>query len=176
MIIDVGFCHTSTWISHRYTYVPSLLNLPPTPSHPSRLSQSPSLSSWFLSDSKFLPAIFFTYQNVYVSGLLSLFVSPAPKIPRIKYLGINLPKETKDLYAENFKTLMDNHLLPNVSLADILPQSVAYFFILLNSNCLFTLMFDFSLFLKAKTEKPLSLFLFCLTRFLSPLILYVSYL
>ena len=22
----VGFCHTSTWISHRYTYVPSLLN------------------------------------------------------------------------------------------------------------------------------------------------------
>ena len=25
-----GFCHTSTWISHRYTYVPSLLNLPPT--------------------------------------------------------------------------------------------------------------------------------------------------
>ena len=71
---------------------------------------------------------------------------------------------------------MDNHLLPNVSLADILPQSVAYFFILLNSNCLFTLLFDFSLFLKAKTEKPLSLFLFCLTRFLSPLILYVSYL
>ena len=25
-----GFCHTSTWISHRYTYVPSLLNLLPT--------------------------------------------------------------------------------------------------------------------------------------------------
>ena len=24
----------------------------------------------------------------------------------IKYLGINLPKETKDLYAENCKTLM----------------------------------------------------------------------
>ena len=27
---------------------------------------------------------------------------------RIKYLGINLPKETKDLYAENYKTLMRN--------------------------------------------------------------------
>ena len=27
-------------------------------------------------------------------------------IKRIKYLGINLPKETKDLYTENFKTLM----------------------------------------------------------------------
>ena len=25
---------------------------------------------------------------------------------RIKYLGINLPKETKDLHAENYKTLM----------------------------------------------------------------------
>ena len=26
-----GFCQTSTWISHRFTYTPSLLNLPPTP-------------------------------------------------------------------------------------------------------------------------------------------------
>ena len=25
---------------------------------------------------------------------------------RLKYLGINLPKETKDLYPENYKTLM----------------------------------------------------------------------
>ena len=25
---------------------------------------------------------------------------------RIKYLGINLPKETKDLYLENYKALM----------------------------------------------------------------------
>ena len=25
---------------------------------------------------------------------------------RMKYLGINLPRETKDLYAENYKTLM----------------------------------------------------------------------
>ena len=27
-------------------------------------------------------------------------------IKRIKYLGINLPKETKDLYIENYKTLI----------------------------------------------------------------------
>ena len=27
-------------------------------------------------------------------------------IKRIKYLGINLPKEVKDLYSENYKTLM----------------------------------------------------------------------
>ena len=25
---------------------------------------------------------------------------------RIRYLGINLPKETKELYTENYKTLM----------------------------------------------------------------------
>ena len=34
----------------------------------------------------------------------SLPVTPATK--RIKYLGINLPRETKDLYSENYKTLM----------------------------------------------------------------------
>ena len=27
---------------------------------------------------------------------------------RIKYLGVNLPKETKDLYSENYKPLMKN--------------------------------------------------------------------
>ena len=27
---------------------------------------------------------------------------------RTKYLGINLPKETKELYTENYKTLMKN--------------------------------------------------------------------
>ena len=26
----VGICHISTWINHRYTYVPSILNFPPT--------------------------------------------------------------------------------------------------------------------------------------------------
>ena len=36
---DFFFNQTSTWISHSYTYIPSLLNLPPIsfPSHPSRL-------------------------------------------------------------------------------------------------------------------------------------------
>ena len=40
----IGFCQTSTWISHRYTHVLFLSNPPPTPSQPSRLSQSTSLS------------------------------------------------------------------------------------------------------------------------------------
>ena len=33
----VGFCRASTWSNHRYTHVPSLLNLRPT-SHPSIVS------------------------------------------------------------------------------------------------------------------------------------------
>ena len=43
----MAFCHTSTRISHRYTHVPSLLNLPPIslPIPPFSLSQSPCLSS-----------------------------------------------------------------------------------------------------------------------------------
>ena len=41
----VGFCPVSTWISRRYTHVHSLLNLPPTPSNSSRLSQSIRLRS-----------------------------------------------------------------------------------------------------------------------------------
>ena len=28
LLCCVGFCHTTKWISHKYTYVPSLLNLP----------------------------------------------------------------------------------------------------------------------------------------------------
>ena len=41
-----GFCHTSTWISQRYTYVPSHLNLPPT-SYPTPLGchRAPGLGS-----------------------------------------------------------------------------------------------------------------------------------
>ena len=35
----IGFCHTPTWISHGYTYIPSLLNLPPN----SHLLPDPSL-------------------------------------------------------------------------------------------------------------------------------------
>ena len=43
----VVFCQISTWLSHRYTYVSSLLSSLPSlsPSHPFRLIQSPCLSS-----------------------------------------------------------------------------------------------------------------------------------
>ena len=42
------FCQTSTWISHRCTYVPSLLTLPPVslPSYPSRGYRASVWVSW----------------------------------------------------------------------------------------------------------------------------------
>ena len=40
------------------------------------------------------------------SGEIKTTIPSTTATKRIKYLGINLPKETKDLYAENYKTLM----------------------------------------------------------------------
>ena len=57
---------------------PSWTSLPPpTPSHPSRLSQSPR-PELPASYGKFPLAVYFTYGNVYVSMLLSQFVPPSP--------------------------------------------------------------------------------------------------
>ena len=44
----MSFCHAATCISHIYTYIPSLLGVPPTSSrrsHSSRSSQGPELSA-----------------------------------------------------------------------------------------------------------------------------------
>ena len=66
----VGFYQTSTWISHRFTHVPSHLTIPPTsfPFHPSRLLQSPpawvpwlifslSLTRLLPGEEKFIPEL-----------------------------------------------------------------------------------------------------------------------
>ena len=74
-VFCVGFCHTSIRISHRYTHVPSLVNLPLT-SHPSRLSQSTSLS--FLHHTANFHSLYFTYGDAYASMLVSLFIPPSP--------------------------------------------------------------------------------------------------
>ena len=77
----IGFCHVSTWISHRYMCVFSLLNLPPT-SHPiPPLYIFTQHQIWApVSYSKFPWLSNFTYCIVYVSMLLSqsmpLFSSP----------------------------------------------------------------------------------------------------
>ena len=61
-----SFCHISTWVSHRYTHVSSLLNLLPTshPIPPSRMSQNAGFEIP-VSHSKFPLAIHFTCGNVY---------------------------------------------------------------------------------------------------------------
>ena len=59
---------------------------------------------------------------------------------RIKYLGINLPKETKDLYKENYKTLMKEikddtnrwrnipcSWIERISIVSILPKAIYRF-------------------------------------------------
>ena len=59
------FCHTSTWISHRYTYNPLPFE-PPShlPPHHTSLGwyRAPVWVSWAYS--KFLLAIYFTYGNI----------------------------------------------------------------------------------------------------------------
>ena len=55
------FCNTSTWISHRYSYLPFFLNLPPTP----LVVTEP----WFefpKLHSEVPLAIYFTYGGIYI--------------------------------------------------------------------------------------------------------------
>ena len=79
----VVFCQTSTWISHRDTYIPSLLNLPPisSPSYPSRLIQSPCLSPE--SYSKFPLPIYFAYGNVSFHVTLSIHLTLSSPLPHV---------------------------------------------------------------------------------------------
>ena len=65
-------------ISHRYTFVPSLLNILPAflPIPPPRLSQSPSLSS--LNHTTNFHWLSILHMVMYVSMLLSPSISPSP--------------------------------------------------------------------------------------------------
>ena len=62
-----SFCHTLTWIGHRYTW-PLILNPPPTflPTHPSGLSQSTSFECPATCFELAL-IIYVTYGNIHVS-------------------------------------------------------------------------------------------------------------
>lgn len=76
----VGFCHTTTWISHQDTYIPSPLSFPSTPpSHPSRSSQITGLSSLCYIETVCLTQVSVRcVGGVYVSVLLSQFIPPSP--------------------------------------------------------------------------------------------------
>ena len=68
----VGFCHTTTWISKKYTYVCSFLNLPPTPNSTATLSVFTGHQVELPVLHKFPPASCFTYGDVYFSQCSSL--------------------------------------------------------------------------------------------------------
>ena len=74
----VGFCHTSTWISHMSP--PSRTSLP---SHliPPLCVVSESQFEFPESHRKFPVAIYFTYSSVYVSMLPSPFIPLSPSHP-----------------------------------------------------------------------------------------------
>ena len=78
----VGFCQISTWISHRYTYVPSCLNLLPI-----SLPISPLwvvidyLSEFPESYNKFPLAIYFIHGNVSFHVTLSIHFTLSSPLP-----------------------------------------------------------------------------------------------
>ena len=78
----IGFCHTSTCISHRYTHVPSPLNVPPLSNLiPPFYVVTEHQAEIPVLYNNFPLAIYFTYGNVFISILLSQFVPPAPALP-----------------------------------------------------------------------------------------------
>ena len=67
-----GFCCATTWISYMYTYIPSLLSLPP-PSQPSGSSQRTKLSSLCYAAASgyfsFYIGVCLIYNAVFISGV-----------------------------------------------------------------------------------------------------------
>ena len=95
----VSFCCTMKLISCIYTYIPSLMSLPPLPpNHPSRSSQSdvsPSharLGSPLLNIQHFSPAIYLTHDTVYILMLLPPFVPLSSPVlsPQVHSLHLHL--------------------------------------------------------------------------------------
>ena len=71
-----GFCHTPTRVSHKYTHVPFLLNLPPIPSHLSLFHWALALGSLHhTANAHWLPIL---HTVMHVSVLLSQMAPPSP--------------------------------------------------------------------------------------------------
>ena len=84
----VGFCYTTTWISHTYTYTLSLLSFAPDPSHPPT-HLIPVI--WVVTEHQTGPwqlptHSLFSHDNVYVSVLLSQFIRPSPCLSVYKFI------------------------------------------------------------------------------------------
>ena len=77
------FCQTSTWISHRYTYILSLLKLPPVSlPMPPLCDDTEPLFEFPEPRSKFPVALYFTYGNVSFHVTLSIQLTLSSPLPR----------------------------------------------------------------------------------------------
>ena len=79
----VSFCCTMKWISYMYTYIPSLLDLPPTsPPHPVHLGH-PRALSWAPCAIPQVPTsyLFYTWQCTYVNPNLPIHPTSLPPTP-----------------------------------------------------------------------------------------------
>ena len=84
------FCHTLTWISHGCTCVPILTPLPPpSPSHPSGLSQCTGFECP-VSCIKLGLVIYFTYGSMHFSMLFSQIILPSPSPTESKLCSLYL--------------------------------------------------------------------------------------
>ena len=73
----IDFCRTTMQISHTYTYIPCLLSLPPIHPHPATLGlHRACLTQLPVLYNSFLLAIYLTLDGVYMSIILSQFVTP----------------------------------------------------------------------------------------------------
>ena len=83
-------CQTSTWISYRYTCIPSLLKLHPifVPTSPLQVDTGP-LIEFSEPFSKFLLAMYFTYGNVSFHATLSTHVILSPLPMSISLLSMS---------------------------------------------------------------------------------------
>ena len=79
----VSFCYTMNWISYMYTYIPSLLDLPPTPTpNPTHLGHHRA-PSWAPCVIQQVPTsyLFYTWQCRYVNPNLSIHPTPPSLFP-----------------------------------------------------------------------------------------------
>ena len=95
----IGFCHTSTWISHKYNMSPSSWTSLPLPTLPTSHPISPITEHWYelaVSNSKFPLAIYLTYGNIYrflcccLNFSHPLLPCPIPQCPQVHSLCLHL--------------------------------------------------------------------------------------
>ena len=77
----VSFCCTVKWISCMYTYIPSLLHLPPTLPIPPLWVITEPWAELPVMYSRFPLAIYFTHGSVFMPNLISQFIPPSPSSP-----------------------------------------------------------------------------------------------